>query len=130
MKLRNISLSLLIFSGVIYPSQVHSHVGSNRACYDMSGSVERTSGIFKKGDPVPTYKGEANFGGGRSRKSLRCMHSGVERYKGPKGRVKHDACHSHFIRDSEQHPQGYEHRLDSNHVWSSCKSSKKCRKTP
>ena len=121
MKKRIINLSLLIISGFIYPSQVNSHVGSQRACFDMPGSVKRTSGRFLENDPIPTYRG-GKYGGGKSRKSLRCMHSGAERHKGPKGKKRSDLCHFHIIKD------GYRERMKE-HYWEDRQDKLKCRKT-
>ena len=122
MKKRTIHLSLLIISGFIYPSQVNSHVGSQRACFDMPGSVDRTSKRFLENDPIPTYKG-GEFGGGKSRKSLRCMHSGSERHKGPKGKKRSDLCHYHFINDGRGKERAKEH------FWKDGRDKNKCRQT-
>ena len=124
MKKRTIYLSLLIISGFIYPSQVNSHVGSGRACFDMPGSVNRTSNRWSKNDPIPTYKG-GKFGGGKSRKSLRCMHSGTERHKGPKKKdiSSNKLCHYHFIDDGGRYKQ-------ADHFWKDGRNKNQCRKTP
>ena len=134
MKLTNISLSLFILSGVIFPSQVNAHPGSQRACYDRPGSVFRTSRIFRDDDPVPTWKPGKYTGGGSSRKNIKCMHGGLERHRGPKGRKVSNFCHSHDIKDTDK--LVFErNRLGKNHFWRNHECGvthdchKKCRKT-
>lgn len=114
-------INSLIISGFIYPSQVNSHVGSQRACFDISVSVTRTSCRFLENDPIPTYRG-GEYGGGKSKKSLRRIHSGAERHKGPKGKKRSDLCHFHFIKD------GGRERLKK-HFWKDDQDKLKCMKT-
>ena len=134
MNLKISSLGLLIVSGIIFPSQVNSHAGSQRACFDMKGSVQRTSKKWRSGNPVPYWYGRknGNTGGGRKEVQLRCMHSGVEKHRKGKGSTY---CHSHYIADSAYRiqPKVTSERGDQQtkgkHYWFDASSHKKCRKT-
>ncbi len=125
---------LVIFSFISFPSEVFSHAGSRRACFDMKGSVNRSSGNWRSDNPVPYWTGDRFSGGGRARVPLRCMHGGVEKHKNNKGS---DFCHSHYIYDTDESlkaiadqytPKG-RGQTKKDHLWLDSRSTKKCSKT-
>ena len=136
MKLSTIPISLFLLSGIIFPSQVNSHAGSQRACYNMKGSVERTSRKWHSGNPVPYWIGRKNgvTGGGRKKVKLKCMHSKAEKHRNHKGSMY---CHTHFIADTADkfNPKAVapEKRgtpqTKGAHWWMDAGSMKKCSKT-
>lgn len=113
MFLKNIPLALFILSGFIYSSQVNAHPGSKRYCFDMSSA-------YQKDEPVPYWYGQANSGGSGKGEQIRCMHSGVERHRGKKGKRKDPACHKHKVNRSKSEP---------NYWTDEFYKEKKCRKT-
>ena len=112
MFLKNIPLALFILSGFIYSSQVNAHPGSKRYCFDMSSA-------YQKDEPVPYWYGQANSGGSGKGEQIRCMHSGVERHRGKKGKRMDRACHKHYIKTSNSEPN----------YWDDAVIETKCRKT-
>tara|TARA_B100002019_G_C21240491_1_gene585242 strand:+ start:255 stop:641 length:387 start_codon:yes stop_codon:yes gene_type:complete len=101
MNLKKIFL-IIFFSLLLSPSEVFSHPGSKRQCYD-DPKTYRLSGDFSKAveGEEPWWQGEEWNGGGKGRgpaRQYKCMHGGFEKHKKNKGSKY---CHTHHINDKK-----------------------------